>query len=199
MFKKIILSSLGAFLIASYSANIIEASEGTVELKNTNGESARCFASSILMEDLEYKILISCRDIIYPGGTDVFYYVLWSNPVDSNTPERLGELGRGKGEYKTDNAFTSLYVSKERDDRAKRPSGEIVMVGNVEAIELLTTTDKETTQITQEQAQEATASEQTKLNPKTSVSNLLKAGGIVGFIALIGAIIVVFLLTRQRS
>lgn len=188
-------SFLSVVLLLLVSAKTASAGEGIIELKNTIGEDARCFTTSILMQDLQYNVLISCRDIIYPGGTDIFNYIVWSTPQTGGV-ERLGELGLGKVEFKTKNPFTSLFVTRERDRKTTQPSGQVVMQGSVQNITFLDPANK-----AQAQAElgspTVTASPIPTPKPTSAVSRILAAGGVIAFIALFGVILLVFVVTRK--
>jgi len=114
----------------------VEATEGIVELQSTTGERTRCFAVSILMEDYRYRVVVSCRDLIYPSEPDVFNYVLWGAPIEGSGAVKFGELNYGKVEFKVRDAFGGLYVTKERGN-PRNPEGEVVMRGNVRLINFL--------------------------------------------------------------
>src|SRR3989339_378155 len=55
MKRLLVLAATVAFL-ALFSVKEAQASEGQVELRSTRGENARCYAASILMRDLKYRI-----------------------------------------------------------------------------------------------------------------------------------------------
>lgn len=131
----IVVFTLAALSFAVSSAS---ASEGVVELQSTTSQGSRCFVSSILTDDFEYKMVVSCRGLIYPPAPDMFSYVLWSVKTENGKTEKIGELGAGKGEFSTDKAFSSLFVTKERDEwGARSPSDLIVMRGQVQPIGFL--------------------------------------------------------------
>lgn len=134
--KKIFGLLLIVFFVVSLSSDA-KASEGTVDLNNVNGGSTRCFAASVLMGDFSYKILMSCRDLIYPGSTQVYNYTLWAQEANSEDIFRLGTLGLGKGEYETDKAFSRLFVTQETSSKPRNPSDRLVMSGTVQAISIL--------------------------------------------------------------
>jgi len=180
------------FLIVLVMPKNALASEGTVELRNTIGDNARCWASSVLMPDQTFKLLVSCRDVIYPGGTDIFNYTVWSNPISGGNPERLGELGVGKVELKTKNAFTGLFVTREKESRPRSPEGTVVMRGNVRDITFLssaTNAQFEDNELGQPEVTPTPA-------PRSGLSGL-QLGGIIGFVGLFAIILVVFFITRR--
>lgn len=113
------------------------ASEGTAEVISTTGEKARCLATSVLMQNRHYKIVVSCRDLIYPPTKDLLSYMVWATPVGGGNPERLGELGVGKAEFTTNTAFSDLLVTTEPDNRVRLPSDRVVMRGNIQSVSFL--------------------------------------------------------------
>lgn len=129
----LLFSSAALFWVAS----LAWASEGTAELVSTTGASTRCFVSSVMMRDLNHKLLVSCRDLIYPADSNLFTYVLWANPIEDRGPAKLGELGFGKAEFNIKPAFSSLFVTKEAGGRVGSPSENVVMRGNVRPISFL--------------------------------------------------------------
>lgn len=112
------------------------ASEGTAEVISTTGR-ARCLATSVLMQNRRYKVVVSCRDLIYPPTPDLLTYMVWATPVGGGNPERLGELGVGKAEFTTNTAFSDLLVTTETDNRVRSPSDRVVMRGNIQPVSFL--------------------------------------------------------------
>lgn len=175
------------------------ASEGTVELRSTNNQDYRCFASSLLMENSKYKVLVSCRDLIYPPQLDIFSYIMWGNPISSSRPVRLGALGVGKASFETKNAFSRLYVTIEQNKNTRSPSDQIVMTGNVQRIAFL---DRPTTPTPTLEGAEETEVEITPAGQATSlrekVALAFKRAGIIVFLGLVAIIGLVFVLTRPK-
>lgn len=189
----IVFSLLSGLFLIKPSSSL--ASEGTVELRNNNGENARCFAASVLMQNLQYTILVSCRDIIYPGGTDIFNYVVWAMPLEDDKPFQLGTLGLGKVEFNTKTAFRTLFVTKEVNSRTRSPEGPVVMQGNVQRITLL-----DSPAIAQLEKPELGEPEITPTPEPAKTSNsstILRIGGILGFVALFGIILLILVITRK--
>lgn len=135
---------LALFFVAAASTR---ASEGTAELRSTVGQPSRCFVSSTLMKDFSYSLLVSCRDLIYPPAPDMFAYLLWAISPKDGKFEKIGELGVGKAEFKTDKAFSGLFVTKERSSRVGSPSEPIIMQGDMRPIGFLETPTGTTPQI----------------------------------------------------
>lgn len=186
----LILAALTFIFVGSKAA---QASEGIFELRNRVGEQARCVSYSVLMQDQNYEILVSCRDILYPGGTSVFSYVLWGVPTNGGNHFRLGTLGLGKESFKTKTPFSSLYVTKEPTSNPRTPTGTIVMQGNLQINELLDTPQS---------APEVSELESPTPSPvatpgSRNLGRIFAAGGILAFIAIFGVILVIFVITRK--
>ncbi|TSC87923.1 MAG: hypothetical protein G01um101416_238 [Microgenomates group bacterium Gr01-1014_16] len=131
---------VGGFLITGLlMAGSVAASEGTVELRNTEGEPARCWMGSVLLKTFNYRLIVSCRDLTYPASDeDVFDYALWIIPVSGKDPERLGVLGVGKAEFDVRSKFSEAWVTKEgRQQGFNQKMGPIVMRGTVRPIGFL--------------------------------------------------------------
>ena len=183
---------LGLVFTVFMGAETVKASEGTFELRNQVGDNARCFATSVLMPNLEYEILVSCRDILYPGGTEVFSYVTWANPVDGGNPVRLGTLDLGKVQFSTKKAFGSLYVTKEIDAKVRVPEGSVVMQGSLQRITILDNPNAvgaEKPELGNPEASPTPA-------PKSSPLNVLRIGGAVAFVLLVLIVGLIFVITR---
>ena len=116
-----------------------KASEGIVELRNNIGGDSRCFAPSVLMTNFRYKILLSCRDLVYPApaAPNIFTYVLWAQAAENDKTQNLGTLGVGRGEFETKIAFSRLFVTQEYDAKARKPSDRVIMQGSVQPVALL--------------------------------------------------------------
>lgn len=203
MFRKIFIIFAVITATAVINPFKVEASEGTFELQNQVGESARCYATSILMSDQRYRVILSCRDILYPGGTEVFNYVLWGQPNGGGNPFRVGTLQLGKVEFRVSDAFNRLFVTKELDDRPRKPEGTIVMSGNYQRIEFLDGNQvSPVTSLPDEVPNELIspspeASPTTRVSQGRSIFRMIAAGGIVAFLGLFGVILVIFVITRR--
>jgi len=189
MFSGLVVA-VALFVVGVKTAN---ASEGIFELRNRVGEQARCVAYSVLMQDRKYDILMSCRDILYPGGTDVFSYVVWAVPTDGGAHFRLGSLGLGKVSFGSNYAFSSLYVTKETDDRVRSPQGPVIMQGSLQRSELL---DGPAPTPNPNELGEPTPSPIATPQPR-NLGRIFAAGGVIAFIAIFGVILVVFVITRK--
>jgi hypothetical protein len=191
--KKLFLVLPLFLLVFLGSPQKAKASEGIFELRNTTGENARCFATSVLMDDNAYHILVSCRDILYPGGTEVFSYVTWATKTDSDNVVKLGTLGVGKVQFKTKSSFKDIFVTKETSSDTRSPKGQTIMKGGLQKIALLENTNAAPYSELGEPEASPTAS------PKTGSSlNIFRLGGAFAIVALVGIIAGVFFLIRTR-
>ncbi len=183
---------LGLFL----SSRIVSASEGTVELRSTTNEDYRCFAASLRMQDQNFRLLVSCRDLVYPVDTNIFSYTIWATPSDGGNAIKLGELGLGKVELRTKEAFTGLFVTTEQNSRTRTPSGNTVMTGSVSPLSFL---DRPTTPTPTEEAEgQEIAGEAKELTTRQKLVLALRRAGLVIFLAFLSAIGLVFVLARSR-
>jgi len=182
------------FLTPVFSVKNASASEGLIELSSTTGQNLRCFASSLLMQDGNYVIPITCRNLVYPVEEGIFSYFVWATPLGGGSPVRLGELGFGRAEYKIRTAFSSLFVSVEQNKKTRTPSGTIVMRGNVAPIIFLETSPTP--------SPEGLVVEEPTPTPKpslrTKVSTAVKRAGIAVLLAVVAVMGLVFVLTRPK-
>ena len=122
-------------------AGRVGASEGTAEIYSLRGRPERCFLASILMQDGKYKVMISCRDLIFPPDQGVYGYVLWAYPADGGDPVKLGSIGVGKGLYTMPVSFSGVYVSEDKPvvrQGVKRIFPDPLMRGTMEALAIWT-------------------------------------------------------------
>jgi len=209
---KITILLIITYLVLFTPKNLF-ASEGIAEIVSTTNEKSRCFAASLLMQDFNYSIIISCRDLIYPAESDVFYYVIWAEPLENNRPARLGTLDFGKKHLKFNKAFSNLFITAEQNARVKSPTGKIVMRGNIQPISFLETsqpqatptpaeTDQEEPETDQEEPetdQEDTEPKFQELSTKDKIFLALRRAGIAALLAFVALLGLIFIITRSRS
>ena len=182
------------------------ASEGTIELRGTGVEPYRCYATSIRMLEPEYRILFTCKFILYPAEEDVFNYAVWASPIEGTKPVRLGFIGQGRGEFKTKIQFSSLFVTTEPTKEVKTPTGRVVMKGNVEPITFLeevkeyeptpTLSDEKRTNLTPTvTGQQETAT----VSTKDKILTAFKRAGVAAVVAIIALVGLIFVITRSRG
>lgn len=185
----------GSVLLATSVSGVL-ASEGIYNLTNRVGEDARCFAFAELMPDQNFKILVSCRDIIYPGGTEVFNYVVWATPVSGGNPTRLGTLDLGKVELRSKTAFGGLFVTKEKTENPRSPEGETIMQGAWEPVPLLEDRRQNVSSRPDSELGETLVTPSPSPAPKKR-ANIFQLGGIAAFIGLFLTMLLVFVITRK--
>lgn len=197
---------IGVFLVLIAGVGTAFASDGTFELRSTTQYDYRCFAASLLMQNANYKIIVSCRNILYPVPIEGanYSYVLWANPIDGGNPIKLGGIGLGKGEYATKKAFASLFITTEKNAKANAPAGEVVMRGSVKPITFLEKPTSDTTQQTDNNTQEgenkteSPTPEPTKTSVRDRLIVGLKRAGLASGLALVAILGLVFILTRPK-
>ncbi|MFV1917187.1 MAG: hypothetical protein ACC618_01735 [Patescibacteria group bacterium] len=197
--KHLILSfSLATLtLIALNNAPHASASEGTSELRSTTGQSFRCFVSSLLMQDQNYNILVSCRDLLYPAGDNIFEYMLWINPKDGGKAVKLGPLNRGKAQFRTKEAFLTLFVTTELNANVRSPGGNTVMTGTLSPITFLDRPTTPTPTPEGEEGQKAEEEQKPSSGPKLGLA--IKRAGAAILLALVAIGGLIFVLTRPRA
>lgn len=124
-------------LLGAMGASGVGASEGTAELRNLVREDARCWVGSVLMTNFHYRLIVSCRDLVYPVEQGVFEYALWVEPVGGGKARKMGTLGVGKAEFSTNQAFSGLYVTKEGGTGVGEKTQQVVMRGTIRPITYL--------------------------------------------------------------
>jgi len=204
--KKLLTIAVSAILsvvLLFAFAKRVAASEGTFELESTTRDSYRCFAASLLLESRKYKVVITCRNLIYPPNEELFSYLLWTNTTADNKTIKLGSLGIGKATFDTNKSFNQLFVTIEKDKNARAPSGTVVMRGNLQKLEFLENIQSPTP--TEEGASEETAQdiqeeeEQQPLSTRDKLLTGLKRAGLIAFFALVALIGLVFVVSRSRG
>lgn len=181
------------------------ASEGKTELSSTTDEPYRCVTYSHLGQDRKYKVLVTCRDLIYPSTAEVFAYVMWGNPTDAGKIIKMGQLEYGKKLFTVGRSFTSIFVTKEPNPKVETPQGPVVMQGAVLADPFLDdpssiTPTPELVEVIEEATPTPTEAEE-EPSTKNAVSTGLKRASIILFIFLIigsGAALVIILRSKKR-
>ncbi len=206
---KAILKLFLSFVFLFVFLRTVSASEGTFELRSTDGNDYKCFAASLRMQNGVYKVILSCRNIIFPVDETIFSYILWANPETGGTPVKVGSVGLGKGEYGVKTSFASLFVTTEQNPNVKTPEGKVVMKGSIKTIRFLeedVTNDNgngeddedgndEEKSDTEEPTQ---APEQEKSSIRDRLLTGLKRAGLASALALVAILGLVFVLTRPK-
>lgn len=181
-------------LILIVSSLDAHASEGEISLKSQDGSNAECKAFSVFMPSLKYEILMTCRNITYPGNVDQFNYVVWADPTDDGNPRRLGTVGVGKANFSTNDPFKRIFVTKETNSQPRSPSGSTILSGNLTQIPFTNTPGtKPDTQLPQN-----TATPTPEPQRSTSIfSRLFSPSTILAFGGVVLLLVLVFILTRR--
>lgn len=200
---KKLLSFFTSIVILFLVSSSAYASEGTYELRSTDSNKYKCFAASLQMQNLSYKVIFSCRNIVFPVDETIYSYILWTNPQDGSKAVKLGSIGLGRGEFLTKVGFSSLFITAEQNPGVKEPTGKVVMKGSIKPITFLEkdvvsetkTTDKDTD----------TSEDETTPTPEAQQSSVrdrlltgLKRAGLASGLALVAILGLVFVLTRPR-
>lgn len=200
-YKTVLLTILlvfGTILVPSYAF----ASEGTVELRSTDGNDYRCYASSLLMQNWQYRVTVSCRDLLYSPDDQIAYYHIWV-VLENGKSQRLGDLALGRISFDVGQRFTELYVTREYSKNPKTSSGQVVMRGSIAPIPFLenkqvaAVVPSPVTQNNQLLTLTPTASQSASTREKITVALQRAAIIAVGVVLVGGAII--FAVTRAKG
>jgi len=204
---KILATSIFFFGLTLGAGGKAVASEGTIEMRSTTTQDNRCFGFSAMLEDNQFHILLTCRNLIYPSTAYNLHYLLWANPKQGDKVIKLGSLGFGKIQAKTRTEFASLFVTNETDKNTRKPTGEVVMKGVVEPVELFTNlvnvSDCEVCRETEEAATQSTDIQEIKPTPETEkvseAKDLLSRGGSLFVIAggIIALLFLIYVITKK--
>jgi hypothetical protein len=196
LFMKSFVVSL-LLLILSYK--LVSATEGTFELRSTDTNNYKCFAASLQMQDLNYTILLSCRNLIFPLDETIYSYILWANPEGGGNAFKLGSINLGRGQYKVKPPFTSLFITAEQNPGVKNPTGKVVMKGSIKPITFL---EKEVSPVEETSENGGTTTPtptpQTQTSIRDRILSGLKRAGLATGLALVAILGLVFILTRPK-
>lgn len=200
----ITISAILSFVFLFTVAKKVVASEGTFELKSTTRDSFRCFAASLLLENRKYKIIVTCRNLIYPPNEELFSYMLWANSSSDNKTVKLGSLGIGKATFDTNKSFNQLFVTVEKDKKARTPTGDVVMRGDLKKLEFLEniqspTPTEESTDSEEAVDEQGQKDEKKPLSTREKLFTGLRRAGLIAFFALVALIGLIFVISRSRG
>ncbi len=153
------------------------------------------------MQDLNFDINVSCRDITYPGGTQVVNYVAWATPLQGGGAFRLGTIDLGKVQFRTLTPFSSLFVTVETDPWTRTPSANVIMSGEHQRDEFLD--GNEPRQATDSESRElgepvGTGLPQATAAPSRNIGRIFAIGGFIAFLAIFGVVLIIFVITRRK-
>lgn len=205
---------VGLFVFTALSIlmlpGFVRASEGVTELRSTTEKEYRCVVDSHQAQDRSYRLLVTCRDLIYPSDANVFGYVMWANPLNEGEIIRLGQLQYGKKLFNPKRPFTSIFVTTEPNPSVKTPKGPVVMQGStVPRAFLDTPTSPTPTPEGEEVIEEESSETEGKENgeegeeaPSTKSrfgTALSRASAIGAVILLIGSVIALIVILRSKK
>lgn len=186
----------------------IQASEGTVELASITETKTSCFAFSILMQNFQYKVIISCKNLVYPAPNGAFAYILWANPIGGGSPFKLGPVNFGKAEFSTRKPFNSLFLTSEIDDTTRTPSQFVVARGSVNALRYVdgklleekSAFSQKSAETFSDILEEPTPSAEKQIQQKNQgFLGLLEKGGIALAVGIFVILIILAFITRSRG
>lgn len=201
LFVSVVLVTNLIFLF--WSAGYVRANEGTIEIGSTTGESYRCFAASMFVNN--YQVLVGCRDLIYPSPGA---YIMWAVPQDNSKPVKLGALEYGRKQFSINKPFVHLFVTLESNPNANAPSDVVIMRGTIEPVTFLdrpvspTPAPEEGTPEGEEVKEEGGKKETVKeegTSTKNKLLTALKRAGVAALFALVALVGLVFVITRARG
>lgn len=196
MYQKGLLIPIVVSLFILFTSNAY-ANEGDIKLRPVVNHSNRCLASSHTNASKTYTVLVSCRDLNYTPTSAVISYLLWASLPTTSDPLLIGNLGFGKAQFTINVPFNSLFVTIEQS-AVRQPTGQVIMRGDVEPYEFLDPTRP--TPTFAEELPDKDAEIQITPTPESGISGLLKRGGVVVSIILLGLLIgFIFIITRPRK
>ena len=185
-----------------FSPDNVSASRGTIDMRSTNNEDYRCYASSLVMQNNRYDVAINCVNVTFPiNPPDISTYVVWADPINGKGPLRLGDLQKGVVRFEVQQPFTRLYITEEANANVRAPSADVVMSGQVESIDFLEreTSPTPTTEVSEAEEVEEGEEDTSQLSTREKLMLALRRAGIAAIIALIAIVGLVFVVTRSRG
>lgn len=210
---KLFTSSFFIALLLLLSIKTAKATEGTAELVSTSDTQTKCFASSVMMQDFRFKVITSCKNLVFPAAENKFAYMLWATPTSGGKTIKLGSLNLGKAEFTVKEPFSALFVTTEANTGAKAPSANSTVArGTIQSIQHLekqqepepeavtarTTPAENFGEILEEPSPAATETVEEE-EPDQGLLGSLGTGAIVGIIGIFLVLIILAIITRSRS
>lgn len=115
------------FLALMFAVRPVFANEGRIDM---SGDGIACEGVSVWDGDW-YRIFGRCQGLPYPYAEQYELYSLWVDPEGDGDPIRIGEVDRGMFDARTDERFTSVFVTAEQDFSPRVPSDIEVVSGDV--------------------------------------------------------------------
>lgn len=142
MLKKIIGFSLTSLILLLASAKTANASEGTV-LLTSHDNDAKCFVASVLVNEADYQVVMSCRNLTTPPDATRLFYHAWGRRVGATEGQQaktgglkfgkgpyfsLGDISGGKLSARAREAFEEVLVTAETESGVSQPSLSALVV-----------------------------------------------------------------------
>ena len=136
MIKKIIGFILASLILLSVSAKVANASEGTALLTSADND-ARCFLASVLVDEGDYQVVMTCRNLTTPPDVNRLFYLAWARRKGATEGQQaktgglklgkgayfsLGDISGGKLNARAREAFEEVLVTAEADSGVSQPS-----------------------------------------------------------------------------
>ncbi len=130
--SKLFLGVVFVAVLSLFTSSRALANEGIIKLAGKTDDAGRCFAVSVYV-DGTYRILMTCRGLKMALDPVNNRYIVWAQSDAVN--QRLGEVVSGKLETGYDQPFQKLFITLEKDSYPIDPSADVVLAGQVEAID----------------------------------------------------------------
>ena len=142
MLKNIIAFSLTALVLLLISTKAVNASEGTALLTSQDND-ARCFLASVLVNEGDYQVVMTCRNLTTPPDANRLFYLAWARRKGATEGQQaktgglklgkgayfsLGDISGGKLNARAREAFEEVLVTAESDSGVSQPSLSALVV-----------------------------------------------------------------------
>lgn len=146
--KRIFIKTLLVALLVIAGRGTALASEGTARLSG-QGES-QCFLASVLVNQADYRLVMTCRNLLVPPETETLFYHAWAKRagvaqeggegglrgLTRSAFISLGDISSGKLSGKTRDSFDEVLVTAEAVSRPREPDlDQIVISGLMQPVE----------------------------------------------------------------
>lgn len=142
MLKKIIGFSLTVLTLLLISIKPAHASEGTA-LLTSHDNDAKCFVASVLVNEGNYQVVMSCRNLTTPPDATRLFYHVWGKHIGTAEGQQtktgglkfgkgpyfsLGDISSGKLSARSREAFEEVLVTAETESGVSQPSLSALIV-----------------------------------------------------------------------
>ena len=118
------------------------ASEGTALLTSVDNDS-RCFLASVLVDEGDYQVVMTCRNLTTPPDANRLFYLVWARRKGAAEGQQaktgglklgkgiyfsLGDISGGKLNARAREAFEEVLVTAEADSDVSQPSLSALVV-----------------------------------------------------------------------